>query len=133
MLAGIKILIVEDNLVDQVLATHMLKKQNAIPTCAATGEEALYLFDKNAYDVVLMDTQMPGINGYETTALIRKKTGDHIPVIAVTADVFVNNTEKWKEAGMNGCIIKPFDPDNLCRVISDILVNSGNNISKANA
>jgi CheY-like chemotaxis protein len=132
LLRNIRILIVEDNLVDQLVASHILRKQNAIVACAVNGAQALDMLNEHIFDLILTDMQVPGMNGYEITAYIRNTLKRNTPIIAVTADVFVCNQDEWKAAGMNGCISKPFDADKLYGIISAVLVNSGNNSAHTN-
>jgi CheY-like chemotaxis protein len=121
LLTGIKVLVVEDNLVNQKITNFMLKKLNAIVSSAMNGNEALELLKRNDYDVVLMDLQMPGMDGYTTTECIRGQLHSNVPVIAVTADIFVSETSDYLDAGMNACICKPFDANVLGEMILGLI------------
>jgi two-component system sensor histidine kinase/response regulator len=106
---GFRILLVEDNPVNQKLARRMLEKQNHIVTIAGTGREALQRLEKDTFDLILMDIQMPEMNGFETTAAIRKREehGQHIPIIALTAHAMSGDRERCIAAGMDGYTTKP--------------------------
>jgi CheY-like chemotaxis protein len=121
LLTGIKVLVVEDNLVNQKITNFMLKKLNAIVSSAMNGNEAIELLKRNDYDVVLMDLQMPGMDGYATTDYIRHKLHNNVPVIAVTADIFVSETSDYLVSGMNACICKPFDANVLGEMILGLI------------
>lgn len=110
-------MVVEDNLVNQKITNFMLKKLNAIVSSAMDGNEAVALLRHNNYDVVLMDLQMPGMDGFATTEYIRQQLHSNVPVIAVTADIFVNETSDYLDAGMNACICKPFEANALGEMI----------------
>ncbi len=110
-------MVVEDNLVNQKITNFMLRKLNAIVSSAMDGIEAVDLLKHNNYDVVLMDLQMPGMDGYTTTEYIRQQLHSNVPVIAVTADIFVSETSDYLDAGMNACICKPFEPNALGEMI----------------
>jgi CheY-like chemotaxis protein len=118
---------VEDNLVDQMIASYILKRQGAVVNCVLTGEQALEAIGKDDYDIVLMDLHMPGMGGYDATTEIRHRLGKNIPIVALTADAFIKS-EEWEKVGMNGCICKPFDTGKLGDIISYILVHSDNNL-----
>lgn len=111
-LINTKILIVEDNRINMLLAKRMV--ENIIPNCtifeAVDGEEAIQLFKKEKVDVILMDIQMPKKNGYETTAAIRKLShSPSPPIIALTAGVSIEDKDKCIESGMNDYISKPIN------------------------
>lgn len=117
MLKGINILLVDDNIVNQKIAGFMLKKQHAEIAIAMNGQEAIDLLKEKKFDIVLMDLQMPGMDGFAATEYIRKEMKSDVPIIAVTADIFVSETRECLDAGMNACVSKPFDIDNLCELI----------------
>lgn len=112
---------VEDNVLNQKIVGFMLKKQEATVTSALNGSEAIDLLRENHFDVVLMDLHMPKMDGFATTRFIRKELQNNVPVIALTADIFVVETNDCLEAGMNGCISKPFEPEDLCRMILGLI------------
>ncbi len=116
----LKILIVEDNKVNMFLAKTLVKR--ILPNCtileATDGEEAIEQFKKEKLDIILMDVQMPVMNGYEATAEIRKLTQtDTIPIIALTAGIMLGEKEKCLEAGMNDYISKPIIQKELEEII----------------
>ncbi|MCJ8318428.1 MAG: response regulator [Colwellia sp.] len=109
------ILLVEDNSINQIVAQGMLKSFGATSDIAKNGKEALVCLDKQHYDLVLMDCQMPIMDGYTATKLIRSSTGkfQNIYIIAMTANAMVGDKEKCLSAGMNEYISKPIDIDEL--------------------
>ena len=118
---GLKILLVEDNLINQKVASHTLKKNKHIIDIANDGIEAVDKFKKNKYDIILMDIQMPKMNGYETTVEIRKieqEEGlDSTKIVAMTANAMKGEKEKCINLGMNDYISKPFKKEDLLRII----------------
>jgi len=120
-LQGLKILLAEDNEINQELAIKLLRKWNAQVDAANNGLDTMALLHKFDYQIVLMDIQMPIMDGYETTKKIREYDGPdfdpHIPVIAISADAFPDSKKKAIESGMNGFITKPFEQHELFRMI----------------
>lgn len=116
-LDGARILLVEDNNMNQFLANQILKKWDAIVTFAETGKEALEAVKNNSFDIILMDLQMPEMNGYDATKEIRSgahgKCKPEIPIIALTADAFEETKMRVLQTGMNDFITKPFKQDEL--------------------
>jgi PAS domain S-box-containing protein len=116
-LDGARILLVEDNSMNQFLATQILKKWNAEVHLAETGTEALTMLKNNSFDLVLMDLQMPEMSGYEATTYIREGNNGirntKIPIIALTADAFEETKTRVLQTGMNDFITKPFKQDEL--------------------
>ncbi|USD32270.1 MULTISPECIES: response regulator [Vibrio] len=109
-LAGAKLLLVEDNEINQELATELLEGQQVHVMVAENGQVAVDLYKRHDFDGILMDCQMPVMDGYEATEFIRQKLDDpHIPIIAMTANVMERDKEKAKKAGMNDIIAKPID------------------------
>ena len=106
-----KILVVEDNLVNQKVAVALLAKMGYQADVSANGQEALEALTKTAYDLILMDCQMPVKDGYETTRTIRKLESplSKIPIIAMTANAMAGDDEKCYEAGMDDYMTKPID------------------------
>ncbi|HEB27885.1 MAG TPA: PAS domain S-box protein, partial [Porticoccus sp.] len=108
-LRGAKILLVEDNEVNQVLAMHVLKSNGLIPTLANNGQEALEILENQDFDGVLMDCQMPVMDGYAATQEIRQQEKyRELPVLAMTANAMAGDRKKVLDAGMNDHIAKPF-------------------------
>jgi PAS domain S-box-containing protein len=107
---GLRVLLVEDNRVNQKLALRLLEKMGHQVTLTVNGLEALALLKPNAFDLVLMDIQMPVMGGVEATQKIReaeRKSGGHIPIIAMTAHAMAGDEEKYMSAGMDGYVSKP--------------------------
>jgi signal transduction histidine kinase/DNA-binding response OmpR family regulator len=126
--AGMRILVAEDNLVNQRVTTHLLRKLGAQVRCVGTGVEALQALREGAYDVVLMDCQMPEMDGYEATRRIREGVGgtlnSAIPIIALTAHALASDRDKCIAAGMNDYVSKPIDAARLQAALSGTM-NSG--------
>jgi len=119
---GKSILIVEDNKVNQIVAMEMIKVTGCDIVIAEDGQEALDMLKERVFDVVLMDIQMPVMDG--STALINMRCNpdyDQIPVIAMTANVMTHEVESYLEAGFAGFIGKPYERDDMLRIINDIL------------
>src|ERR1700723_3961205 len=117
------VLLAEDNPVNRVLAQKLLQKQGHTVTSVNNGKEALEVWEQNQsrqFDVILMDVQMPGMDGLQASTLIRERelaTGAHIPIIAVTAHAMKGDRERCLAAGMDGYITKPINPAELAKVI----------------
>jgi len=109
---ALTVLLAEDNAVNQKLATRLLQKMGHQVTLAANGEEAVRAHLTAAFDVILMDVQMPEMNGFEATARIREReeiTGEHVPIIALTAHAIQGDRERCLEAGMDDYLSKPLN------------------------
>jgi two-component system sensor histidine kinase/response regulator len=112
----LRILLVEDNAINRVFVVRLLEKSGHAVTLAANGKEALIAFEKQPFDLVLMDVQMPVMDGFETTGRIReneKMTGKHVPVIAMTAHAMLGDRERCIQAGMDDYLTKPIGPREL--------------------
>ncbi len=125
-LVGLKILVVEDNELNREIAEDLLKAYGAIVDTAEDGMVAVKKLKRavtGQYDVVLMDIQMPNMNGYETTHVIRSlnKTVSSIPIIAMTANAFEEDKKKALESGMSGHIAKPIEVKQLLKTIRKAL------------
>ncbi len=129
-LDGVKILLVEDNPINRLVALELLEKTGAIIEIAENGKEAVEAVRKNNFDAVLMDIQMPEMDGYTAVGIIRELTpgGDglnfgrrfnrrNVPIIAMTAHGLSEDREKCLKAGMNDYISKPVDPHKLYQTI----------------
>ncbi|MEY4628629.1 MAG: hypothetical protein RLZZ595_955 [Bacteroidota bacterium] len=112
-LEGKRILVVEDNKVNRVIFSLMLKNLQVVVDEAENGLDALALIEKNKYDLVLMDIQMPVMDGPATLETIRRKYGDAIPVIALTAAAFKSEVIHMLNLGFSDCITKPIDQKGL--------------------
>jgi CheY-like chemotaxis protein len=107
---SLRVLLAEDNLVNQHLASRLLEKRGHHVIVACNGREALAAFEKESFDLVLMDVQMPDMDGFEATAVIRERekgSGLHVPVIALTAHAMKGDREKCLAAGIDGYLTKP--------------------------
>jgi len=111
-----KILLAEDNAVNQKLAIRLLEKLGHSVTLAENGLQAVMAIEKSSYDLILMDVQMPEMGGFEATAIIRtkeKKLGKHTPIVAMTAYALLGDREKCLEAGMDEYLVKPINVQKL--------------------
>jgi two-component system, sensor histidine kinase and response regulator len=120
----LSVLLVEDNPVNQRLATRMIEKRGHRVVLAGNGREALEALGKGSFDLVLMDVQMPEMDGFQATAAIREKeirTGSHLPVIALTAHAIKGDRERCLAAGMDGYLTKPIRPRELDDVLESYL------------
>lgn len=116
----LRILLVEDSLVNQKLATRILEKQGHAVVVAGTGREGLEILKREPFDLVLMDVQMPDMDGLEATAAVRqneRQTGGHVPIIAMTAFAMKGDRERCLEAGMDGYLSKPIQGDELLQTL----------------
>ncbi len=114
-----RILIVEDNQINQIVASRFLKKWNCSVALADNGEQALDQLMGSEFDLILMDIQMPIMNGYQATEAIRQMPGvKDIPIIALTADVLPQVKEEALKVGMNDLMTKPFDSNKLYQIIA---------------
>ena len=122
-LEGIKILLVEDNQINQIVAAKFLKKWNCEVVFADNGEQALDQVMMHEFDLILMDIQMPIMNGYQAAEAIRQMPGKlkEIPIIALTADVLPEVREEALRVGMNDLMTKPFNADKLYQIIVEYL------------
>ncbi|MGA9887592.1 MAG: response regulator [Candidatus Acidiferrales bacterium] len=123
-------MLTEDNPVNRVLAQKILQKQGHQVACANNGKEAVQLWEENAseqFDIILMDVQIPEMDGLQATAYIRKKekeSGEHIPIVAMTAHAMKGDRERCLEGGMDGYISKPITHGGLAKVIEGVLAVS---------
>jgi CheY-like chemotaxis protein len=118
-----KILLAEDNRVNQFLTVRLLEKEGHRVEVVLNGRAALAALDENSFDLALMDLQMPEMDGFETTAIIRERersSGAHLPIIALTANAMVGDAEKCLQAGMDGYVSKPVDVRRLFAEISRV-------------
>jgi two-component system sensor histidine kinase/response regulator len=117
-LRGVRILLVEDNLLNQEVAAHFLQDWGCKVSLADDGAQALHMVQEYAYDLVLMDMQMPLMDGLEATRAIRAiERLRNLPIVAMTANVMTRDRERCLEAGMNEHTAKPIDPNLLLKVI----------------
>jgi CheY-like chemotaxis protein len=119
----LRVLLAEDNAINQKLAVRLLEKHGHTVTVANDGAEAVATAANGEFDVILMDVQMPNMSGLEATAAIRvleRGTGRHIPIVAMTAHAMKGDQERCLEAGMDGYISKPIQPDHMMEVIERV-------------
>jgi len=121
-LDGVNALLVEDNPVNQVVAKDLLSVVGVKTEVANNGEECLSMFESNKHDIILMDMQMPIMDGYEAISRLRKD-GVDIPIIALTAHVTENEIEKFMQAGANEYLSKPYKPEDLYKKVLSLLPN----------
>jgi CheY-like chemotaxis protein len=117
---GRRVLLGEDNLVNQRLAVKLLEKRGYSVVVANNGREVLDTLERETFDLVLMDMQMPVLNGLEASALIREKekaSGEHIRIIALTANAMNGDRERCVAAGMDGYLSKPIRMEELMAVL----------------
>ena len=120
----LKILLAEDNRVNQRLATYLLEKAGHTVTLAENGLEALVAFEREAFDCILMDVQMPEMGGLEATAAIRRleaASGKQVPIVALTAHAMQGDRERCEQAGMNGYVSKPVNRQELFAEIDRVM------------
>ena len=110
------ILLAEDNVVNQKVAARLLEKQGHFVEVASNGVEALAALESKIFDLILMDAQMPVMNGYNATEVIRERergTGQHIPIVALTAHAMKGDRETCLNSGMDDYLGKPIHPMEL--------------------
>lgn len=125
-LAEVSILLVEDNPLNQRVARGMLERLGATVDAVAGGPQALEAVSRRAYDLILMDCQMPEMDGYETTRRIREAEasrgdGRHIPIVALSANALAGDRDRGLEAGMDDYLTKPLRQPELVRVLSSVV------------
>jgi len=116
-----KVLLVEDNEFNREVACNSLKRYKCEVHQASNGEEAVEILKSTWFDVVLMDLQMPVMDGFVATRKIRNELGLKVPIIALTANAFKSELEKCLKYGMNGCVTKPFEEETLVAAIYKVL------------
>jgi CheY-like chemotaxis protein len=127
VLNKLRVLVAEDSSVSQLIAREMLESRGAIVTVCDNGAEAVDLFTGSitgTYDVILMDINMPGMDGYEATESIRSSThpqAGSIPIIAMTAEALPDDVQRAMTAGMNGHISKPINVDKIVAAVRGAL------------
>ena len=124
VLRPLKVLLAEDSLVNQRLAVGLLEKHGHTVMVAGHGREAIATMQSQTFDVVLMDVQMPEMDGFEATAAIRhqeQRTGGHIPIVAMTAHAMKGDRERCIAAGMDSYVSKPVRASQLFQVIESVL------------
>lgn len=120
----LKVLLAEDNLVNQKLASRLLEKRNHSVTVVMNGKEALAALESDEFDLLLMDMQMPEMDGFEATTILRERersTGRHQQIIAMTALALNGDRERCIAAGMDGYLSKPIRPQELDEVLDSLV------------
>jgi PAS domain S-box-containing protein len=124
-----RILVVEDHPANQYVAQTLLESLDCTVTIAGTGPEALELLREREFDLVFMDCQMPGMDGYETTRRMRSALQRYVPVIAMTANAMVDDKQRCLDAGMDDFLPKPFTKSALSNILCKWLVPGANVIA----
>jgi two-component system, sensor histidine kinase and response regulator len=131
---GSHVLLAEDNSVNQTLAMRLLEKRGYRVSVVDNGRAALEAMERDTFDLVLMDIQMPDMNGFEATAAVRekeKRSGAHMPIVAMTANAMKGDQEACLAAGMDGYVSKPIRSVELFATIENVLAQfSGSRVSK---
>jgi CheY-like chemotaxis protein len=118
VLSGMRVLLVEDNVINRLVARQMVQSWGGLVDEAPDGPAAVALFEQNLYDVVLMDIQLPGMSGLDVTRHFRQHPDAQraqVPILALTANAYVSDMQQYLAAGMNDCLAKPFEEAELCR------------------
>ena len=119
-LPGVRLLVVDDNEINREVAERILRQQGAEVVTCADGSEALATLKESPekFDIVLMDVQMPNMDGNEAAARIRKDLGlTSLPIVALTAGALTNERDRSLNAGMDAFVSKPFEPPTLIRIV----------------
>ena len=127
-LQPLRILVAEDSLVNQKLAVGLLQKHGHSVTIANNGKEAISAVTSQQFDIVLMDVEMPEMDGLEATAAIRtweKSRGKHVPIIAMTAHAMKSHREMCLEAGMDDYVSKPIRAQELFGKLREVWIGNG--------
>jgi CheY-like chemotaxis protein len=122
--SSLRVLLVEDNPVNQRLASRLLEKRGHSVVVAGNGLEALGALEKESFDLVFMDVQMPVMDGFEATVAIRRKEGAggvRLPIVALTAHAMKGDREKCLAVGMDGYLTKPIRPQELDEILRNYL------------
>lgn len=131
--AGLRVLVAEDNVVNQLMVMKSLEKLGHHGVCVQDGEEALERLRRETFDCVLMDIQMPGLDGTEVTRLIRNRAlpeiDPNIPIIALTAYALSGDRERFLNEGMTGYLSKPVSIADLAAILSEVVRDSDGNLA----
>ncbi len=128
----LRVLLTEDNPINQKLAARLLEREGHTVVLAETGRRALELLLSGSFDLVLMDIQMPDMNGFDTTAEIRRReqgSGRHLPIIATTAHAMVGDRERCLSSGMDWYVAKPIRKDDLFAAIERVVVRPAESVA----
>jgi CheY-like chemotaxis protein len=130
------ILVADDNAINQRVARKLLEHRGHSVSVVANGREAVEVCERETFDAILMDVQMPEMDGLEATALLRSKeqaTGRHVPIIALTAHAMKGDEERCLRAGMDGYVSKPIKPDELFSAIEAARTGNGQQEGRVSA
>ncbi len=119
-LRGLRVLLAEDNLINQWITRVILEQRGVVVDVVDSGVAALAALEAQPYDAAVLDIQMPGMSGLEVTRAFRQlpnPTRTTMPIIALTANAFEADQATYLAAGMNGCVTKPFAEDDLCLLL----------------
>jgi CheY-like chemotaxis protein len=122
-LGSLEILVAEDNFVNLKLITRLLERWGQQVTLAANGREALEAFQRKTFDMVILDIQMPELDGFEVAAAIREmesETGKHTPIVAVTAHALAGKREECLARGIDAFVSKPIAPRELLKTLASL-------------
>ena len=128
MTASGPVLLAEDNPVNQKVAVRLLEKRGHRVVVVETGKRALEMVNQQSFDVVLMDVQMPVMDGLQATAAIRQRemtSGKHIPIVAMTAHAMAGDKERCLQAGMDDYISKPLHVDEFLAIVEHFSAPNG--------
>jgi CheY-like chemotaxis protein len=131
---SLRVLVVDDIPVNRLLAMRLLEKQGHSVISAISGREAMEAIETQTFDLILMDVQMPDMNGFEATQAIRegeRGTGNRVPIIALTAHAMEGDRNRCLTAGMDGYVSKPITAQALLAAIDNALSTSKDSVSSA--
>jgi len=121
----LRVLVAEDNPVNQKLAQHLLERRGHVPIVVGNGREAYEAVERDAFDLVLMDLQMPEVDGFLATAWIRTREREtnsaRLPIIALTAHAMQGDRQRCLDADMDGYVAKPIKPVELFEVVDRVI------------
>jgi CheY-like chemotaxis protein len=124
-MAGKRVLVAEDNELNQRTIAHLLKQEGILVDIASDGKEAVELFEKNlGYDLMLLDLQLPMMDGFQSAVYIRKKLKSNVPIIALTAGFYANAQARCREIGIDRYITKPLQPAELLQNVNFFLTQN---------
>jgi len=127
MMRNLKILLVEDNVFNQKVAVALIRREGHAVRVAENGRDALVVLEKERFDIILMDVQMPVMDGLEATAEIRARearTGEHVPIIVLTAHAMAGDRERFLASGADGYVTKPIRMDQLWATMRELLTEN---------
>lgn len=132
-----KVLLVEDNAINQIVAKAILEKFGLTPDIAVDGQEAIHQLEKQPYDLILMDCQMPVLDGFEATQKIRviekeNNLQQHVPIVALTANAHSKDKDRCFDVGMDDYLSKPIVKEDLYRILEKYLQHANSDNNKTN-